>query len=881
MSGTSQHEIIVDNANNILFEVLSDGTINFNGLSLKDTTLPKIGIGTSDPSGTFHINETNGTLAAANTGSLVLSHDDGGGGNSIVFLSRNNYNNDYAFIEYNESIDSTSGENGRLRIGCMNDIADSINFYIGGTDKMIIDNSGLKIDNNYGGGIIKGVDGNHAIYLRRGYDESLDVLDFHEFGKIRFFTGNAIASQTEKMCITTNGKVGIGTSDPSGTFHINETNGTLAAANTGSLVLSHDDGGGGNSIVFLSRNNYNNDYAFIEYNESINSTSGETGRLRIGCTNDTTDSINFFTGASDRMSIINIGVGIGTISPESKLHIGNVPLNDNTRTYDSNSLIIVHPTVTSTTTLNDPEELLYLIREGTVGQAFAAAATFKLCRYENSSTGSRTRMDIDLTHDSFNDVNVMTMRSDGRVGIKKTNPGYDLDVNGNINFSGNITKNGSAISLWTKDQNNERIYYAPSSAGRVGINDSTPSYALDVTGDINFTGDVRQNGSIINLTPTWTTTSSSPTTRIYRYVTSGTDAKKNNVGIGLNSPNGLLHLHQAGASNLPVKLTDSNFENPHLLLTSVNSNRYSSIFFSSTTDSTDFAAISYHDHTSSSNISSLTFQIEDDAEDKFVFRQDANDVMTIRNHRVGVGIDYPRGKLHVHHQGEAATPIGTNNASSLDKHHILLTNETAGRYTTIYFQSALQAQGSGAGDFAAISYLDRTGSTGESCKLIFSLGNDTNDFYTFRFNGTDKVTINSNGTITAGGTVLTSDDRFKHNEIEITNAVDIIKQLVPKKYFKTTDLYDASNNFNLDQSGNPIDSSGNNINCNLEVGLIAQEVQKIDDISFVVKEIPDDFKTLSVDYNSLNVLSIAAIKELELKIRQLEDEINQLKSKIN
>ena len=126
------------------------------------------------------------------------------------------------------------------------------------------------------------------------------------------------------------------------------------------------------------------------------------------------------------MRMKNGNVGIGTISPESRLHIGNVPVHDNTRTYDSNSLIIVHPTVTSTTTLNDPEELLYLIREGTSGQAFAAAATFKLCRYENSgssSLGSRTRMDIDLTHDSFNDVNVMTMRSDGRVGIKKTNPG--------------------------------------------------------------------------------------------------------------------------------------------------------------------------------------------------------------------------------------------------------------------------------------------------------------------------------------------------------------------------------------------------------------------------------------------------------------------------
>ena len=33
--------------------------------------------------------------------------------------------------------------------------------------------------------------------------------------------------------------------------------------------------------------------------------------------------------------------------------------------------------------------------------------------------------------------------------------------------------------------------------GKVGISDSTPSYHLDVAGDINLTGDLRQNGNVI------------------------------------------------------------------------------------------------------------------------------------------------------------------------------------------------------------------------------------------------------------------------------------------------------------------------------------------------------------------------------------------------
>jgi len=50
---------------------------------------------------------------------------------------------------------------------------------------------------------------------------------------------------------------------------------------------------------------------------------------------------------------------------------------------------------------------------------------------------------------------------------------------------------------------------------RVGINDTSPSYALDVTGDINASGDLRIGGTAIGdvqtYTPTWTATGGTPT----------------------------------------------------------------------------------------------------------------------------------------------------------------------------------------------------------------------------------------------------------------------------------------------------------------------------------------------------------------------------------
>jgi hypothetical protein len=68
-----------------------------------------------------------------------------------------------------------------------------------------------------------------------------------------------------------------------------------------------------------------------------------------------------------------------------------------------------------------------------------------------------------------------------------------------------------------------------------------------------------------------------------------------------------------------------------------------------------------------------------------------------------------------------------------------------------------------------------------------------------------------------------SDDRLKHNEIVITNGLEIIDRLTPKFYQKTQVLLDAS--YNGDLSGYA---------WSYEAGLIAQEVLQISDLSYVV-----------------------------------------------
>lgn len=116
-----------------------------------------------------------------------------------------------------------------------------------------------------------------------------------------------------------------------------------------------------------------------------------------------------------------------------------------------------------------------------------------------------------------------------------------------------------------------------------------------------------------------------------------------------------------------------------------------------------------------------------------------------------------------------------------------------------------------------------------------------------------------------------SDDRIKHNEIDISNSLSIIRQLQPQKYQKTKEMYAA------DYTG---DISGN---WQYEVGLIAQDLLQIADLSYCVSggdEIDNSGNVIEkihyVNYNNIFVYGLAAIKELDAKNTILENKVATL-----
>ena len=93
-----------------------------------------------------------------------------------------------------------------------------------------------------------------------------------------------------------------------------------------------------------------------------------------------------------------------------------------------------------------------------------------------------------------NTTGIVNISSSGSyLGVGKT-PAYNLDVNGNVNFTGALTQNGVAFtsgggSQWTSSGAN--VYVGSGSNVGIGKN---PAYALDVVGNVNMTGNLTTGG---------------------------------------------------------------------------------------------------------------------------------------------------------------------------------------------------------------------------------------------------------------------------------------------------------------------------------------------------------------------------------------------------
>ena len=122
-----------------------------------------------------------------------------------------------------------------------------------------------------------------------------------------------------------------------------------------------------------------------------------------------------------------------------------------------------------------------------------------------------------------------------------------------------------------------------------------------------------------------------------------------------------------------------------------------------------------------------------------------------------------------------------------------------------------------------------------------------------------SLNVSNNGTFQ--GVSLSSDDRLKHNEVVINNGLNVVNKLVPQLYQKTKNfkVHDFSGLVNEPYI--------------MEAGLIAQELELLDDISFCVN-VGSNIKPYSVNYNNIFVYGLAAIKELDNKINNILDNSN-------
>ena len=123
----------------------------------------------------------------------------------------------------------------------------------------------------------------------------------------------------------------------------------------------------------------------------------------------------------------------------------------------------------------------------------------------------------------------------------------------------------------------------------------------------------------------------------------------------------------------------------------------------------------------------------------------------------------------------------------------------------------------------------------------------------------------------------TSDNRCKHNEEPITNALETINKLHVLKYNKT-DIYDPSGNvypedYNLSEEELKTTKYG------VECGIIAQSLLEIPELKFCVHEHGDDEfgnkAPYSVNYESIHNILIAAVQQLSQELTILKAQISK------
>lgn len=350
---------------------------------------------------------------------------------------------------------------------------------------------------------------------------------------------------TSNTNVDASGNMGIGTSKPISRLHVYASNqdDTFGAAG----IMVHNAGTGEAGVAFLS--------GATDPNLWVIGLNSNQGRLDFAYGSRS----NMIDDASVDMCITTTGsVGIGTVAPIATLDVmGTIrsgSLAANTVLVSDGKKIIASSTVNST-------ELNHL---SGVTSNVQAQLDARLPLTGGTLSGSLTVQQNAAVQGTLNASNLNVLGTATTINSVVTQ-------NSNVSI---INQSGQGPALYVSQsgvglQSSIAEFYDPevsttvpvfkvAEGGNIGISTATPAYALDVVGDIRFTGNLYQGQT--SFAPSGTGSGSQWTSNTS---TGSISYSGGNVGIGTTNPQAPLHVASTSAMILPSGHNRSSSCKPH------------------------------------------------------------------------------------------------------------------------------------------------------------------------------------------------------------------------------------------------------------------------------------------------------------------------------
>ena len=232
---------------------------------------------------------------------------------------------------------------------------------------------------------------------------------------------------------------------------------------------------------------------------------------------DSNKHLRFYNGTTERVRFNSSGyVGIGVTSPSRKLHVGashirtdsgyGIEFGSTTRRVYADSSY-TYLAASSTVNIKCDSSGRVGIKNRTPSYDLDVAGNVRTSGDFYSGYGTTAGGSINIYNNTTRNIHLSRSSSsyfNNNVGIGIQNPSHKLVVANGSNGGIEMNSDGSGTYIQSYNRSgtagykNLRIIHGSGSAGvttfttagRVGIGDSTPSYTLDVAGTIRATGDV-------------------------------------------------------------------------------------------------------------------------------------------------------------------------------------------------------------------------------------------------------------------------------------------------------------------------------------------------------------------------------------------------------